>query len=58
MAVRTQQLAMRVIGFLNPASPEAWENYVAGFGSGLKQSQCPLLTLRCTLARIKGTLRV
>jgi putative ABC transport system substrate-binding protein len=37
-AVRAQQQAAPVIGFLNSASPEAWENYVAGFRAGLKEA--------------------
>jgi ABC-type uncharacterized transport system substrate-binding protein len=33
-----QQTAMPVIGFLNIASPETWEAYVAGFKQGLAQA--------------------
>ena len=36
--VRAQQQPMPVIGFLNSASPQAWENYVAGFRAGLKEA--------------------
>jgi ABC-type uncharacterized transport system substrate-binding protein len=32
-----QKPAMPVIGFLNPASLQPWENYVTGFRAGLKQ---------------------
>jgi putative ABC transport system substrate-binding protein len=32
------QSAMPVIGFLNPASPGPWENYIAGFRAGLKEA--------------------
>ena len=33
-----QQPAMPVIGFLNSASPQPFENYVAGFRAGLKET--------------------
>src|SRR6266849_6618966 len=33
-----QQRAMPVIGFLNIASPDTWENYLAGFKQGLAQT--------------------
>ena len=33
-----QQSAVPVIGFLNSTSPQAWENYVAGFRVGLKEA--------------------
>ena len=35
---RAQQPAMPVIGFLNSASPQPFENYVAGFRAGLKET--------------------
>ena len=38
LAVRAQQPAMPVIGFLNIGSPETWANYVAGFKQGLGQT--------------------
>jgi ABC-type uncharacterized transport system substrate-binding protein len=38
VAARAQQAAVPVIGFLNSASPQAWENYVAGFRAGLKEA--------------------
>ena len=38
VVVRAQQAAAPVIGFLNSASPQAWENYVAGFRAGLKEA--------------------
>ena len=37
-AARAQQPAMRVIGFLNSASPQPFANYVAGFRTGLKET--------------------
>jgi putative tryptophan/tyrosine transport system substrate-binding protein len=37
LAARAQQPAVPVIGFLNSTSPQAWENYVAGFRAGLKE---------------------
>ena len=33
-----QQPAMPVIGFINSASPQPFENYVAGFRAGLKET--------------------
>ncbi len=39
LAVRAQQPAMPVIGFLNSASPQPFENYVAGFRAGLKETR-------------------
>ena len=38
LAVRAQQTPLPVIGFLNSASPQPFENYVAGFRAGLKQA--------------------
>src|SRR6516165_1744699 len=38
LALRAQQPAMPVIGFLNSASPQPFENYVAGFRAGLKET--------------------
>jgi putative tryptophan/tyrosine transport system substrate-binding protein len=38
LAARAQQPVIPVIGFLNSASPHAWENYVAGFRAGLKEA--------------------
>ena len=35
---RAQQSALPVVGFLNSASPQPWENYVAGFRAGLKEA--------------------
>ncbi len=35
---RAQQPDLPVIGFLNSVSPQAWENYVAGFRAGLKEA--------------------
>jgi putative ABC transport system substrate-binding protein len=29
---------MPVIGFLNPASPQPWKDYIAGFRAGLKEA--------------------
>jgi ABC-type uncharacterized transport system substrate-binding protein len=37
LTARAQQPAMPVIGFLSSVSPQAWENYVAGFRAGLKE---------------------
>jgi putative ABC transport system substrate-binding protein len=37
LAARAQQPSSPVIGFLNIASPETWEAYVAGFKQGLAQ---------------------
>jgi putative ABC transport system substrate-binding protein len=31
VAARAQQPTMPVIGFLNPASPQPWKDYIAGF---------------------------
>ena len=36
-AARAQQPTVPVIGFLNIASPETWDPYVAGFKQGLAQ---------------------
>ena len=38
LAARAQQPSKPVIGFLNIASPETWEAYVAGFKQGLAQA--------------------
>src|SRR5690349_12696688 len=38
LAARAQQPVIPVIGFLNSASPHAWENYVAGLRAGLKEA--------------------
>jgi len=38
LVARAQQLTLPVIGFLNSTSPQAWENYVAGFRAGLKEA--------------------
>jgi putative ABC transport system substrate-binding protein len=38
LVARAQQAAVPVIGFLNSASPQAWENYLAGFRAGLKEA--------------------
>ena len=38
LTARAQQPALPVIGFLNSTSPQAWENYVAGFRAGLKEA--------------------
>ena len=38
VAARAQQPAMPVVGFLNPASPEAFTQYVAAFKNGLSQT--------------------
>jgi putative ABC transport system substrate-binding protein len=38
LAARAQQPVLPVIGFLNSASRQAWENYVAGFRAGLKET--------------------
>ena len=35
LAARAEQPSMPVLGFLNIASPETWEVYVAGFKQGL-----------------------
>ena len=37
-AARPAQQQVPVIGFLNIASPETWEVYVAGFKQGLAQT--------------------
>ena len=39
LVVRTQQPAILVIGFLNGASPQPFENYVAGFRAALKEAE-------------------
>jgi putative ABC transport system substrate-binding protein len=38
IAARGQQPVQPVVGFLNIASPETWETYVAGFRQGLAQT--------------------
>jgi putative tryptophan/tyrosine transport system substrate-binding protein len=38
LIARAQQGAIPVIGFLNSASPQPFENYVAGFRAGLKET--------------------
>jgi putative ABC transport system substrate-binding protein len=38
LAGHAEQSAIPVIGFLNSASPQPWENYVAGFRAGLKET--------------------
>jgi putative tryptophan/tyrosine transport system substrate-binding protein len=38
LAARAQQAALPVVGFLNSASPQSWEKYVAGFRVGLKEA--------------------
>jgi putative ABC transport system substrate-binding protein len=38
LTVRAQQPALPVIGFLNSASPQQWENNVGGFRAGLKET--------------------
>jgi putative ABC transport system substrate-binding protein len=38
LAVRAEQAAVPVIGFLNSASPQPFANYVSGFRVGLKQT--------------------
>ena len=38
LTARAQQPAMPVIGFLSSASPQPFENYVAGFRAGLKET--------------------
>jgi putative ABC transport system substrate-binding protein len=38
LGARAQQPAMPVIGFLNPASPETFSQYVTAFKSGLGQA--------------------
>jgi putative tryptophan/tyrosine transport system substrate-binding protein len=40
LAVRAQQRAVPVIGFLNSASPEGYVPYVAAFREGLKEAGC------------------
>jgi putative ABC transport system substrate-binding protein len=38
LAARAQQSPLPVVGFLNSASPQPWEKYVAGFRVGLKEA--------------------
>ncbi|MGB9041841.1 MAG: ABC transporter substrate-binding protein [Pseudolabrys sp.] len=38
LAARAQQAPLPVVGFLNSASPQPWEKYVAGFRVGLKEA--------------------
>ena len=38
LAARAQQVPLPVVGFLNSASPQPWEKYVAGFRAGLKEA--------------------
>jgi putative tryptophan/tyrosine transport system substrate-binding protein len=38
LAARAQQTVLPVVGFLNSASPQPWEKYVAGFRAGLKEA--------------------
>jgi putative ABC transport system substrate-binding protein len=38
LAVRAQQPAMPVIGFLNPASPDTFADFLRGFHRGLKDT--------------------
>jgi putative ABC transport system substrate-binding protein len=38
VAARAQQPTIPVIGFLNPASPQPWKDYIAGFRAGLKEA--------------------
>jgi putative ABC transport system substrate-binding protein len=38
LAAHAQQSAMPVVGFLSSASPQPFENYVAGFRAGLKET--------------------
>jgi putative tryptophan/tyrosine transport system substrate-binding protein len=38
LPARAEQSAMRVIGFLNSASPQPFASYVAGFRAGLKET--------------------
>src|ERR1700722_17152447 len=40
LAVRAQQPAMPVIGFLNAASPQGYERQLAGFLKGVAQTGC------------------
>ena len=39
LVTRTQQPAIPVIGFLNGASPQPFENYVADFRAALKEAE-------------------
>ena len=39
LAARAQQPAMPVMRFLNGASPQPFENYLAGFREGLKEAE-------------------
>jgi putative ABC transport system substrate-binding protein len=38
LGARAQQAVLPVVGFLNSASPQPWEKYVAGFRAGLKEA--------------------
>src|SRR5215471_15003114 len=38
LAARAQQTAMPVVGYLNPATPEGFSDYLRGFRQGLKES--------------------